>query len=438
MLITSDEHVPFWMSSNNSGRFSSKESSQLYYDLRLYKAPRFGKNLDYGYGLEVISNFDGKVNNRLIQAYATVATKMFRFSVGRKEEIQGFNNHRYGFGNLVNGNNALPIPKISVQTNGWIKAPFLKNNISYKAYFAHGWFEKDRYQSGAFLHQKSFHINLHPKSQWFEFSLGLNHNAQWGGYNLGRDFEQPAGLKNYLRILLASSGGDDALATDQLNALGNHLGTWDIQGKLKFGNWVLSNYWQFLWEDSGGLTPLNWRDGIVGLKLENKTRKSIINSIRIEIIRTNDQDAEKTGIDGLPYLEPDNFLNNSVYRSGWTYGNQVIGSPVFLLLNEESISISRIKNMINGISVNVMGTVQDIDYAVSYRDFRNQGTRFESIDPKLMVKSLLFEIGMSQGPSSFVFQTEYNWSNYLGKNLGIKIEYQFDLSSLLAKSRSPE
>ena len=303
LLVASDENIPFWMAANTSQRFSNKELSQVYNNLYLFKPSRKGQSLDYNYGLEMMFNFDGKPNLRLIQVYAGLSTNWLNFTIGRKEEMFGLNDSNYGFGHLTNGYNALPMPKVSISTNGWKEAPFLTKNLSYKVYLSHGWFEKDRYQSGAFLHQKYLYLSIHPKSKKFELQFGLTHNAQWGGQNLEDETVQPTGFKNYMRIFTGSSGGEDALSTDQRNALGNHLGTSDLKATVNFGNWTLSNYWQFLWEDKSGLTPFNWRDGLFGLSLKNKNSNSLIELVNLEIVRTNDQDAKKTGRHGIIFFE---------------------------------------------------------------------------------------------------------------------------------------
>lgn len=56
-----------------------------------------------------------------------------------------------------------------------------------------------------------------------ELEAGLDHWAQWGGVSstLG---DRPESFKDFIRVTVGGNGGDDATKSDQLNALGNHLG----------------------------------------------------------------------------------------------------------------------------------------------------------------------------------------------------------------------
>ncbi len=430
LVASSSSNVPFWMLGNNSQRLVSGMPTQIYSSIFAYKEGGNNK-LDYHYGFEAIGNFNGNTRTQVIQSYIGINYDGFLLTLGKRERTtNSLFSEELGFGNLINGNNALPIPKIMIETNGWVKFPFLHKNLSYRGSFSHGWFEEDRYQSGAFLHEKSLHFSIHSTAKNIELQFGLTHNAQWGGQNLTAETRQPTGLMNFIRILTASSGGNDATGSDQLNALGNHLGTWDLNGKVRIGNWSLSNYWQFLWEDSSGLTPFNWRDGKVGITLKSSDHSSLVNTFNLEIIRTNDQDADKIGKDGIPIFEPDNFLNNSAYQYGWSYQGAVIGSPVFLLLDPEIASVSRIKNMVNAYSITLGGNISGLHYLFSFRNLTNGGTRFEKIEPKLSIKSAIFGLSAPIKNGSFMVKAEYDWGNYLGKNFGLQFEYSIDLFAL--------
>ena len=65
--------------------------------------------------------------------------------------------------------------------------------------------------------------------------------------------------------------------------------------------------------------------------------------------------------------------------------------------------------MINGVSINVSGRLNNVAYAVSYKGFSNHGTFFERIEPRLTVKSLLFTIALKKCKSSVLLRSEYNW-----------------------------
>lgn len=423
-FISAKNQLPFWMKSNNSNRFTAGSANSLYQILDYNGKYSIIEGLRLSWELESVLNIRERINGRFVQANFGFETNFLQFKMGYDEEFFGLNDTTLSIGNLVYGNNARPIPKIRVSTNGWKRSPILGKHLSFRAYLAQGWFEQNRFQSGAMLHQKYFYLRVRLLQNKLSLIGGLNHNAQWGGSNSQNESSQPTGIKNYARIFLGSSGGGDALLTDQQNALGNHLGSYDLRGSFEFKNFILTNYWQFLWEDKSGLTPFNWRDGLMGVSVGFKSNQWL-DKIVIEIIRTNNQNAQKIADDGTPIFEPDNFFNNGVYKSGWSYQNQVIGSPIFLILNQESISRSRIKNSINAINVGISGSIRNLDYQINYVDFKNKGTKEEIISPSLRLKAINVALTHQlSGQTSLGARLSYQEGNFGSqRNFGIQFQY---------------
>lgn len=423
-LISAKSTLPFWLKANNSGRFSDQSANSIYNILDYKGAYNPVDNIKIKWQLESVLNVREQIQGRFIQANIGFETNFLSAHAGYKEESFGLNDSTLSIGNLVYGNNARPIPKFVISTNGWQKTPFLKNALSFQAYLAHGKFEKNRFQSGAFLHQKYFYLKITALQERLSLIGGLNHNAQWGGDNVQNESSQPTGFKNFAKIFTGSSGGDDALLTDQQNALGNHLGSYDLKGSMLFKNLRLTNYWQFLWEDKSGLTPFNWRDGLMGISIDLINQK-VINKVVLEIVRTNNQNAQKIADDGTPIFEPDNFFNNGVYRSGWSYHDQVIGNPIFILLNPESTSVSRIKNSINAVNIGFQGKFSQFAYEIRYIDFKNKGTKQEIISPSLRIRAIDIRINYRFGNYSWIgSRINYQHANFGSqRNFGIQLSY---------------
>lgn len=427
ILATNPVSLPFWMKYNNSGRFTDKQAGAMY-SLIYYKGGyQSAEWMRQEWEFETMASASSRgTYGSVVQANFSIVTPIAKITAGLDEEIFGLNDSTLSIGSLSYGNNARPLPKVSIGTKGWVKSPFLSEVLSFKAYVAHGWFEKNRFQSGAFLHQKY----LYGRAEFFKKRLtligGLLHNAQWGGRNLSNESAQPAGFANYARIFLGMSGGGDALQTDQLNALGNHLGSYDLRASYKFNGFRVSNYWQFLWEDSSGLTPFNWRDGMVGIGV-TLNRRGLIDRFVVEVIRTNDQDAYKADENGVPFIEPDDFFNNYVYSSGWTYANRLMGSPMFLLFDEPTGNRNIIQNKINAFNIGLGGHFKSLDYTLKYTDFKNNGRIQQPLEPSLYVRSLDLSINYQfQGNSGLGLRAVYQDSNLdSSSSFGVQISYRW-------------
>ncbi|GAB5524380.1 MAG: capsule assembly Wzi family protein [Roseivirga sp.] len=422
-VVSGRKTLPFWLVSNNSHRLNADSYLGLWTNLAIKKAPEATSKTDYFYEVEGSAFGGNNASFSLIQAYAGIRIKPLEIHLGSREEFFGVNDSTLSIGNLFYGNNARPIPKLAVKTQDWIKVPFLKEFLSFKAYLAHGWLEEDRYQSNAFLHQKYFYLRFNFLKSRLLLTGGLHHSAQWAGENSEQGTQQPAGLSDFARILVASAGGKNANTTDQLNALGNHLGSYDLSASFRLKKFTVRNYWQFLWEDKSGLTPFNWRDGLFGVSVRSNIQKGIVQGFNLEIIRTNSQDAIKYANDGTRIIEPDNFFNNSVYQSGWTFQHRVIGSPMFLILNPGAHSNSLIKNMVNGYNIGINGRYGKLGYQVSYKYFKNRGLFRGVFSPALKLKSIGAILQFPLKKSSLLLRGVIEWGNYPGKNAGLVFSY---------------
>lgn len=427
ILATNPVSLPFWMKNNNSGRFTDKQAGGMYSLIHYNGGYQTTQWLRQEWEVETMASASSRgMYGSVVQANFSVVTPIVRITAGLDEEVFGLNDSTLTIGSLSYGNNARPLPKVSIGTKGWVKSPFLSRVFSFKAYLAHGWFEKDRVQSGAFLHQKYFYGRAQFLDKKLSLVGGLLHNAQWGGRNLSNESTQPTGFANYARIFLGMSGGGDALQTDQQNALGNHLGSYDLRGSYRFKSFTLSNYWQFLWEDSSGLTPFNWRDGMIGASV-TLNKRGLIDRFVLEVVRTNNQNAQKVGEDGVPFLEPDDFFNNGVYKSGWTYYDRVIGSPMLLVFNADSDARNFIQSKVNAFNIAFGGHFKSLDYTLKYTDFKNNGRIGQPLEPSLYVRSLDLAINYRfQGNSGLGLRAVYQDSNLeSSSSFGLQFSYRW-------------
>lgn len=427
ILATNPVSLPFWMKHNNSGRFTDKQAGSIYSLIHYRGGYQATEWLRQEWEFETMASASSRgTYGSVVQANFSLVTPIARISAGLDEEVFGLNDSALSIGSLIYGNNARSIPKVSIGTNGWVRSPFLSRVFSFKAYLAHGWFESNRVQSGAFLHQKYFYGRAQFVDSRLELIGGFHDNAMWGGRNLNTEIVQPGGFRNFVRVIFGMNGGDDALQTDQINALGNHLGSFDLRGSYKFRNFTVSSYWQFLWEDGSGMTISKWRDGLGGFSIKLKD-KAIIDKFVFEVVRTNDQNAYKTDENGNPFIEPDNFFNNGVYKGGWTYNDQIIGSPLFLIFDVVNSKVNNIQNKINAFNIGFGGQFKSLDYTLKYTDFKNNGRIQQPLEPSLYVRSLDIAVNYQfQGNSGIGLRAVYQDSNLeSSSSFGMQLSYRW-------------
>jgi hypothetical protein len=152
---------------------------------------------------------------------------------------------------------------------------------------------------------------------------GLDHYVQWGGTSveLGK---MPNSFKDYLRIITGSSGGASSLAGEQINALGNTVGAYLLQFNYKGIKTNWSFYYSHPFEDRSGREMKNVIDALYGLYFKFNKKDAFLNQFILEFTNTK-QMSGSFAVSGR-----DNYFNNSIYRSGWTYFGNVIGSPYFI------------------------------------------------------------------------------------------------------------
>ena len=198
--------------------------------------------------------------------------------------------------------------------------------------------EKETYVYDILWHHKSLALQVKDTRHGFPLSarIGVNHWAQWGGTSTNPKIGvQPHSFKDLLRVIGGRSGGDDATFADQDNVLGAHYGTYDFKLTYTHDKGSLTAYHQHYFNDLSGMVFENGTDGLWGGEL---TINGLpwLKKVIVEYVNTRDQsgpfhfiwfDHEKhPGVGG----GGDDYYNNGEYRTGFTYANQAIGSPLLI------------------------------------------------------------------------------------------------------------
>jgi hypothetical protein len=284
-------------------------------------------------------------SSRIQQAYAKAKFHFIELTAGRIARTVGNHNPELSTGSLALSQNARPMPVISIGVPEYTAVPFTKEIISFKGQLLHGWFEEGRYIDRPLLHEKFFYLKIGAPAWPVSVYGGLVHFAQWGGTQPS-GAEIGSGLGDFWRVFTGRQAANSAGGGEFVNALGNHLGILDLGIHLSLQNVDIRIYQQDPFEDNLSLTTdFVLHDQLLGINIAPKQHK-FIEEILYEYLNTTQQggpglpdplpgnDAADLSLNyGYEYGGRDDYYNNYLYRSGWTYQNRMLGNPLLLLRN---------------------------------------------------------------------------------------------------------
>jgi hypothetical protein len=326
------KNAPFWLAANKYGIYSIN-SNQILARVSAIKSAQ--SDTDYFYGLDLVDRFDGQNRPMLHQGYVGYKYRALTAYAGIKESVFGNHYSDLSVGGALWSKNAQPIPAVYLGVPEFALIPYTFDRLELMGGIMHGWMgEKDQYVKNAYLHYKYFLFRVRLISS-LKFSFGLHHAVQWGGIspidgNLGGGFKE-------FKWAFTSSSSDGTIGPEgeKINAYGNSVSSYNAALEYQFSNFLAQLYYQNFCEDSNGRVVTfgwnyihvggDWRnkpDGLFGFLLKNTNNESIFKSFLFEYIHTTHQsgDPNKSG--------NDNYYNNYVYQSGWTYGRMTIGTPL--------------------------------------------------------------------------------------------------------------
>jgi hypothetical protein len=321
---------------NPSNRFNKKDS--------LDRSLNW-KGFTFDYAVEAVANV-GKVGQLLFpEAYASVKWKIFELYAGRRREIIGLVDTTLTSGSFIWSGNALPMPKIQLSIPEY--TPILgKGLLSVKGAYAHGWFDNDReFTSNVKLHQKWLYGRLGKPNWKMKFYGGFNHQAQWGGNSpfFTVDGKLPDGFRNYIFVVTGKRGAITGVPETKdfdANRVGNHLGSIDVGFSIKTSKSDILIYRQNLYEDGSLFFLNNIADGLTGISF--KIQNPFVSKLTIEYLNTSSQGGNNFIIfsDDRSQIPPelrgaDRYFSNGQFVEGYTYKNQIIGTP---FIQKESLN----------------------------------------------------------------------------------------------------
>ncbi len=312
-FVSSNDSLPLWFYTNTSAKIGQQsniaglaEGDATY---QLTENSEFSAGVGFYYRDNVENEFQRK------ELYLQFKNSWLAITAGAKElpeETQGLSATNKNF---LWSNNVRPLPGLRLASSKPLR---LSNTFSVDAAIAHYELNDTRYTNNTRLHYKHFAL-ITKFSENHTLTAKIQHFAQWAGTS--PDFGKlKSDFSGFIDVFTARESAEIGVDGEIYNAVGNHLGSYllDYEFTSSFG--TASVYHEHPFEDGSGSGFSNFPDGVWGLYFQPKEIKWI-SGILYEFITTKDQSSLE---------RPDNYFNNSVYRSGWTYEGAIIGLPLMI------------------------------------------------------------------------------------------------------------
>jgi hypothetical protein len=410
--------TPFWMVSNRYG-LVPLQANNASLQAQVYHYQPLGGKFHFHAGLDLVAVTPRYRKVYVQQLFAEVAYDWLHLSVGSRGDADHEADYHASLpdvslssGDLALSSNARPIPEINLYTPHFIRVPWTGGWLQVRGNFAAGRsFDTDYlesfvrtaqyYNRDVLWHHKSVYLRMKDTENDFPFSMtvGLRHIAQWGGVSTNPAAgTQPHSLKDFIRVVMGQSGGDDATASDRINVLGNHYGTYDLQLGYERPDASLHVYYQHFFDDASGMEFDNALDGLMGvqLNLHGHGTHRWLNKILVERLNMLNQSGPFHFIsfdhDKYPGYGGggDNYYNNGEYVTGASYFNRSTGSP--LLVSPEYNTGGELGFRHNRITAWYLGVEGDLAKDFSYRlrcsDMESRGTPYAPTLKKLHALSV--------------------------------------------------
>jgi hypothetical protein len=411
MIAGKGDFQPFWFWANQHGMVQ-QDVQLLNLTVMEIKSPREENNSQWeiNWGATLAGGLSENSYWQFNQIYAGIGYRGWLLQAGNFQEASLYNRLSTTNGNLAKSLNARPYPKIRFSTNGFKPLPVLNQRLAFKAEYDEGILNDNRYVKNAKLHHKSFYLAYQPATGW-TIEAGAEHFVMWGGTSPDSRYGQlPQDFKSYLRYITGSMGGDNFPETDQLNVAGNQLGTYQFKISKAFKKSDLTFYASHPFEDFSGVNFRNWPDNLLGFSVEMKDKTGFVTHFLYEYTNTRQQ-----SINDSTYVwsessqswqqKPfDNYYNHGYYRSGFTYHNKMLGSPLFgPITSADGITTGIRSNRFYSHHFGMLGAINEfIAWKGLFTFSHHLGTWSQPYDEPQNQISILLEITINHPEIPFV------------------------------------
>jgi len=322
-LFYSSDESPFWFYSNQRGRIDETTNFSTFINSSASYALSDNATVTAGVGLLYHDGYSEKL--QLDESYLSFDNSWLNAFAGRMQRVELYNGLSATNENILWSLNARPLLGVGLKTNRTIyisKSAGLGFEAAIEEFITD---DEDRFVKDTRIHHKSFHL-IFDKYEKFQLKIGLQHFVEWAGTApvFGK---LPSSFDDYISVFTGTSG-NDSVGGQEVNALGNQMGSYEV-----YLNTVISHYdvqliYNHLFDDGSGRVLANTPDGRYGIFIEDRNKGNWVDSFIYELYYTKNQSKNSPTTDGQ-----DNYFNNNLYRSGWTYEHRVLGVPFITLDN---------------------------------------------------------------------------------------------------------
>jgi len=337
VMVSSASHLPFWLWANQDGKVDPVTSFLNLTDLSANGTSMFGRKngARFSYGATLIGGLEAESYLQVNRLFAAMDYRGWKLSAGMYYDEEILAGLSATNGNLARSRNFRPYPRIGLSTPDFKPLPFFRNWLRFKLEYDEGILNDQRYVMHTHLHHKAFYFKVLPNASWV-IEAGIEHFVMWGGTSRNEQIGTlPSDFGAYLRYITGSSGNAEFPGTDQRNVAGNQYGTYQLQITKSWDKGSLTFYLSHPFEDLSGVNWRNYPDNLVGVHWHQNNPKAFLTDVLYEFTDTRQQGIIDTlyavNEDGTGWhiKDYDNYYNNSVYRSGVTYHQMAMSSPLF-------------------------------------------------------------------------------------------------------------
>ncbi|MCY1723248.1 hypothetical protein OU798_23060 [Prolixibacteraceae bacterium Z1-6] len=347
-IISNNNQLPLWFHANQHGKVQATNQYLNISEIFISNSATERKVniISWNWGGEVIYAFGNDNYLQINQAYTGISFNGWALKGGLFYDPVLYAGLSSTNGNLVRSGNARPHPNLRFYNNNYKPLAFIAEWLYFKFEFDEGLLEDDRYVENTHLHHKSLYLLIKSKKSW-DAAFGIEHYVMWGGTSqdpkIGRF---PISFGQYLRYIFSIPGGsNNSQEHDKGNVSGNHVSTYQLAYSKYLDKLDISFYLSHPFENHPGLTWKNWPDNLIGVHVSVKNKTKLINDFVYEVINTRHQNLKNDFVtnegdeEWMHDLYEDYFVH-LLYKSGFTYHHNSMGSPLFFPVVQRTDEIS--------------------------------------------------------------------------------------------------